>query len=130
MSSLRSTAVAALLAIGASAPGIANAQQKFPAKPIRLVTAFTPGGTTDIVGPGMSETFGQPIVSLNRPGAGGVLAATIVAKAPPDGYTLLATSAAVAISAVLSGNAQYNPLKDFSGIAELGYSTTVLVVTP
>ena len=134
MNSLRSIAVASLVAIGASAPGVAYTQQKFPVKPIRLVTAFTPGGTTDIlarmVAPGMSETFGQPIVIENRPGAGGVLAAAIVAKAPPDGYTLLATSAAVAISAVLSGNAQYNPLKDFAGVAELGYSTTVLVVTP
>jgi tripartite-type tricarboxylate transporter receptor subunit TctC len=134
MNPLRGIAVAILLAIGVFAPHILHAQQKFPAKPIRLVTAFTPGGTTDIlarmVGPGMSETFGQPLVIENRPGAGGVLAATIVAKAPPDGYTLLATSAAVAISAVLSGNAQYNPLKDFAGVAELGYSTTVLVVTP
>lgn len=134
MNSLRGIAVAILVAIGTFVPDALHAQQKFPAKPIRLVTAFTPGGTTDIlarmVGPGMSETFGQPIVIENRPGAGGVLAAAIVAKAPPDGYTLLATSAAVAISAVLSGNAQYNPVKDFTGVAELGYSTTVLVVTP
>jgi tripartite-type tricarboxylate transporter receptor subunit TctC len=117
-----------------AASGAALAQQKFPVKPIRLVVAFTPGGTTDIlarmVGPGMTETFGQPLVIENRPGAGGILAATIVAKAPPDGYTVLATSAAVLISAVLNDNAQYNPLKDFAPVAELGYSTTVLVVTP
>jgi len=134
MNRLRGIAVAALVAIGALAPDVLHAQQKFPTKPIRLVVAFTPGGTTDIlvrmVAPGMSETFGQPLVIENRPGAGGVLAASIVAKAPPDGYTLLATSAAIAISAVLSGNAQYNPLKDFAPVAELGYSTTVLVVTP
>ena len=134
MNRLRGIAVAAVVAIGASAPDVLHAQQKFPTKPIRLVVAFTPGGTTDIlvrmVSPGMSETFGQPLVIENRPGAGGVLAASIVAKAPPDGYTVLATSAAIAISAVLSGNAQYNPLKDFAPVAELGYSTTVLVVTP
>lgn len=136
MASLQRNAIAAYVAIGSAlaVPGLAHAQQKFPTKPIRLVVAFTPGGTTDIlarmVTPGMSETFAQPIVIENRPGAGGVLAATLVAKATPDGYTLLATSAAVAISAVLSGNAQYNPLKDFVGVAELGYSTTVLVVTP
>ena len=79
MKSLRGIAVAALFAIGASAPTLAHAQQKFPVKPVRLVVAFTPGGTTDIlvrmVAPGMSETFGQPIVIENRPGAGGVLAA-------------------------------------------------------
>jgi tripartite-type tricarboxylate transporter receptor subunit TctC len=136
MASLQRIAITAVLAIGSvlAVPGLAQAQQKFPTKPIRLVVAFTPGGTTDIlarmVTPGMSEAFAQPIVIENRPGAGGVLAATLVAKATPDGYTLLATSAAVAISAVLSGNAQYNPLKDFVGVAELGYSTTVLVVTP
>jgi tripartite-type tricarboxylate transporter receptor subunit TctC len=122
------------LALAGAAPGMAQAQQKFPVKPIRLVVAFTPGGTTDIlarmVSQGMSETFGQPLVIENRPGAGGVLAATLVAKAPPDGYTLLATSSARLISAVLSSNAQYDPLKDFAPLAELGYSTTVLVVTP
>ena len=116
------------------ADALAQAQQKFPVKPIRLVVAFTPGGTTDIlarmVAPGMTDAWGQPIVIENRPGAGGVLAAALVAKAQPDGYTLLATSAAVTISAVLSSNQQYDPLKDFAPVGELGYSTTVLVVTP
>ena len=136
MASLSRITTVTIFAIGGvfSASGWLHAQQKFPAKPIRLVVAFTPGGTTDIlarmVGPGMSETFGQPLVIENRPGAGGVLAATIVAKAPADGYTVLATSAALLINAAMSGNANYNPLKDFSGVAELGYSTTVLVVTP
>ena len=109
------------------------AQQKFPTKPIRLVVAFTPGGTTDIlarfVTPGMSETFGQPIVIENRPGAGGTLAAAIVSKAAPDGYTLLATSAALLITAVASSNPSYDPIKDFAPVAELGYSTTVLVAS-
>ncbi len=127
-------AAATVIASALLAPAALHAQQKFPTKPIRLVVAFTPGGTTDIlarmVTQGMSETFGQPIVIENRPGAGGVLAASIVAKAPPDGYTILATSAALLISAATSGNAQYNPLKDFAGVGELGYSTTVLVVTP
>jgi len=117
------------------APHMALAQQqKFPTKPIRLVVAFTPGGTSDILArmitPGMSESFGHPVVIENRPGAGGVLAAALVAKAPADGYTLLATSAAFAISAVMSSNANYDPLKDFASVAELGYSTIVLVVTP
>lgn len=136
MASAHRITIAILLA-AASVTGAmhtAHAQQKFPTKPIRLVVAFTPGGTTDIlarvVGPGMSETFGQPLVIENRPGAGGVLAATIAAKAPADGYTVLATSAALIINAAMSANANYHPLKDFSGIAELGYSTTVLVVTP
>jgi tripartite-type tricarboxylate transporter receptor subunit TctC len=136
MHPLQRIAIATLISTGmaGAAPGTLQAQQKFPLKPIRLVVAFTPGGTTDIlarmVAPGMGETFGQPLVIENRPGAGGILAATIVAKAPPDGYTLLATSASLPINAVLNDNAQYNPLKDFASVGELGYSTTVLVVTP
>ena len=141
MASLRRMVVTAAISLGivVAAPAEPQAAQQasrqaFPVKPIRLVVAFTPGGTTDILArlitPSMSETWGQPIVIENRPGAGGTLAATIVAKATPDGYTLLATSAAFAINAVLSANAQYDPIRDFSSVGELGYSTTVLVVTP
>ncbi|HTE14148.1 MAG TPA: tripartite tricarboxylate transporter substrate-binding protein [Burkholderiales bacterium] len=115
-------------------PGFAQTQQKFPSKPIRLVVAFTPGGTTDILArlitPGMHEVWGQPVVIEARPGAGGTLAASIVAKAAADGYTLLATSPAFAISAVASSNLQYDPIKDFTGVGEIGYSTSVLVVAP
>lgn len=115
-------------------PGLAQAQQKFPVKPIRLVVAFTAGGTTDIlarlIAPGMNAAFGQPLVIEPRPGAGGTLAAAIVAKANPDGYTLLATSPAIAISAVMNTNLPYDTLKDFAGVGEIGSSTTVLVVSP
>jgi tripartite-type tricarboxylate transporter receptor subunit TctC len=136
MHSLQRITIATLISIGIAvvASGVPHAQQKFPMKPIRLVVAFTPAGTTDILArmivPAMSETWGQPLVIENRPGAGGALAAAIVSKATPDGYTLLATSAALAINAVLNSNAQYDPLRDFAPIAELGYSTTVLVVSP
>jgi tripartite-type tricarboxylate transporter receptor subunit TctC len=115
-------------------PARAPAQQKFPTKPIRLVTAFTPGGTTDIlarlIAPGMVDAFGQPLVLDARPGASGTLAAAIVSKAPPDGYTLLATSAAFAITAVANPGLPYQPLKDFAGVGEIGFGTTVLVVAP
>ena len=145
MKSLQRITIAALIATGSAvaAPGVVQAAEqnpatgsgrRFPVKPIRLVVAFTPAGTTDIlariVAPGMSETWGQPLVIENRPGAGGALAAAIVSKATPDGYTILATSAAFLINAVLTSNAGYDPLKDFTPIAELGYSTTVLVVSP
>jgi tripartite-type tricarboxylate transporter receptor subunit TctC len=82
-----------------------------------------------MITPAMSETWGQPVVIEPRPGAGGTLAATIVAKAAPDGHTLLATSSAIAISAVLSSNLQYDVLKDLAPVAEIGYGTTVLVIT-
>ena len=145
MHALQRITTGALIAVGlaVAAPAVLQAAQPtpsrgsgpgFPVKPIRLVVAFTPAGTTDILAriitPGMSEAWGQPVVIENRPGAGGALAAAIVSKATPDGYTLLATSAALAINAVLNSNAQYDPLRDFTPIAELGYSTTVLVVSP
>ncbi len=130
-------AMAMAIAAGVSATlasGSAQAQQKYPTKPIRLVVAFTAGGTPDtlarLIGPRMSETFGQPVVIENRPGAGGTIAANIVAKAAPDGYTLLGTSNAFAITAALQPNLPYDPLKDFSGVASIGFSTTALIVAP
>jgi len=129
--------IPAMLAAGMLAAfsiGIAHAQQKYPTKPIRLVVAFTAGGTPDtlarLIGPRLSETFGQSIVIENRPGAGGTIAANIVAKAAPDGYTLLATSPAFAVSAALQPSLPYDPLRDFSGVSNIGYSTTGLVVAP
>ena len=117
-----------------TAPALAQPQQKYPVKPIRLVVAFTAGGTTDIlarlIAPGMTAAWGQPLIIEPRPGAGGTLAAAMVARATPDGYTLLATSPAFAISAVMNTNLPYDTLKDFAGVGEIGSSTTVLVVSP
>ena len=113
---------------------IAQPQPKFPAKPIRLIVAFTAGGTPDtlarIIGQKMSEHWGQPVIIENRPGASGSLAANLVAKATPDGYTLLATSASFAISAAMQTRLPYDTLKDFAGVANIGYSTDALVVGP
>src|SRR5688572_278348 len=121
-------------AIAASSPAIAQKREPYPVKPIRLVIAFTPGGTPDtlarLIGPKMGENWKQPVVIENRPGAGGTIASTIVAKAPADGYTILAHSNGFAITAALSPNLPYDPLKEFTGVASLGYSTTVLVVSP
>jgi tripartite-type tricarboxylate transporter receptor subunit TctC len=78
----------------------------------------------------MSEAWGQPVVLEARPGASGTLAASIVAKTAPDGYTMLATSSAFAITAVANPGLSYDPLKDFAGVGEIGYGTTVLVVSP
>lgn len=115
-------------------PGPSGAQQKFPTKPIRLVVAFTAGGTPDtlarMIAPRLTEAWGQPVVIENRPGAGGTLAAALVARAPADGYTLLATSPAFAITAALHSSLPYDPLKDLAGVAEIGYSTTALIVAP
>ena len=127
-------AVIAAATFAAMSPAITHAQQKYPAKPIRLVVAFTAGGVPDmlarLLGPRVGESLGQPLVIENRPGAGGTIAASVVAKAAPDGYTLLATSNALAISAALQPNLSYDPLKDFSAVASIGYSTSALVVAP
>ncbi|MBM3343211.1 MAG: tripartite tricarboxylate transporter substrate binding protein [Betaproteobacteria bacterium] len=131
---LRVLRIGCLAAVIMTAAAPSLAQQKFPVKPIRLVCAFTPGGTTDILArlitPGMSEAWGHPIVIEARPGAGGTLAAALVAKATPDGYTLLATSAAIVIATASSSTLPYDLLKDFAPVAELGYSTTLAVISP
>ncbi len=124
----------ALLAFAALMVSPVHAQQKFPTKPIRLVVAFTAGGVPDmlarLLGPRVGDALGQPLVIENRPGAGGTIAANIVSKATPDGYTLLATSNAFAITAALQPVLPYDPIKDFSAVASIGYSTSALVVPP
>jgi tripartite-type tricarboxylate transporter receptor subunit TctC len=83
-----------------------------------------------MIGQKLSESWARPVVMDNRPGAGGSLAATTVAKAAPDGHTLLYSLPAFAITAVLQPNLTYDPLKQFAGITQIGFSTNVLVVAP
>ena len=122
------------VAITLSSPALAQKQQPYPVKPIRLVVAFSPGGTPDtlarLIAPKIAENWKQPIVIENRTGAGGTIASAIVAKAPADGYTLLAHSNGFAITAAITPNLSYDPKKDFVGVASIGYSTTLLVVSP
>ena len=123
--------VISLLSLALTAPAVA---QNFPDKPIRLVVSTTAGSQPDslarMFGQKMSESWGQPVVIDNRPGAQGTLAATPVAKAAPDGYTLLYALPNFAIGAVLQSNLPYDPLKDFVGITQLGFTTNVVVVNP
>ena len=126
-----STLVAAALV---STSGLTQAQQKFPTKPIRFVVPFSPGGSTDtlarLIAQKMSESWGQAVVMENRTGAGGTIGTSIVAKATPDGHTLLVSSSAFAITAALYPTLPYDPLKDFAGVTRIGFSKTMLVVTP
>jgi tripartite-type tricarboxylate transporter receptor subunit TctC len=116
----------------AALSGTALAQ--FPTKPVRLVVSTTAGSQPDslarLFGQKLSESWGQPVVVDNRPGAQGTLAATPVSKAAPDGHTLLYALPNFAIGAVLQSNLPYDPLKDFTGITQIGFTTNVLVVTP
>ena len=111
----------------------ANAQQNFPSKPIRIVAATTAGSQPDgiarMIGQKMSESWGRPVVIDNRPGGGGLLAAGMVAKAAPDGHTLMYTLPIFAIGAVLQPSLPYDPIKDFTGVTHIGMSTNVLIVS-
>ena len=123
----------------AAAPAIPQAQHpspgaSFPSKPIRLVASTTAASQPDtiarMIGQKLSESWGRPVVIDNRPGAGGVLAASTVAKAAPDGHTLLYALPNFAISAVLQPHLPYDALKDFAAATQIGMSTNVLVVSP
>ena len=108
--------------------------QGFPARPIRVIVSFPPGGGTDVVArtvaPRMSELLGQPIVVENRAGAGGNIGTEYVARAAPDGYTLLVASAATAINTTLTKNLSWDLLKDFAPVVLLVHNQSLLVVHP
>jgi tripartite-type tricarboxylate transporter receptor subunit TctC len=131
--SVLAVAVVTGVALGA-APAFVQAQQKFPSKPVRLVVSTTAGGQPDtlarMIGQKMSENWGQPVVVDNRPGGGGTLAATMVAKAAPDGHTLLYALPNFAISVALQPSVPYDPFKDFAGATQIGITTNVLVASP
>ena len=113
---------------------MAQARQSYPSKPVRLVVPYSPGNAADIlaraIGPKMSEAWGQPVIVENRPGAGSTLGINAVAKATPDGYTLLFVVTSFVISAALRSDLPYDPIKDFAGVAQIGYPTAVVVVPP
>jgi len=115
--------VAAAALVLAVLPAItvpAIAADAYPAKPLRMVVPFAPGGGTDVlarlVSTQLAQRLGQPVVIENRPGAGTMLATEMVAKAPADGYTILVVSASHALNPSLYGNVRYDPLKDFKAI--------------
>jgi tripartite-type tricarboxylate transporter receptor subunit TctC len=108
---------------------------RFPDRPIRMLVGFAPGGGTDTtaraIGQRLAVTLGQQVVVDNRPGAAGNIAAEIVARSQPDGYTLLmGTIAALAINPTLFGNLPFDPVRDFAPITQAVNSTNVLVVHP
>jgi tripartite-type tricarboxylate transporter receptor subunit TctC len=123
---------AALLAL-ASWAAVAQAPA-WPAKPVNIVVSLTPGSATDILARTLSERLagllGQPVIVANRPGASTTIAAAFVAKAEPDGYTLLATSSAHTVAPFLYPGLSYDTAVDLAGVAPLANLPTVLVVPP
>jgi tripartite-type tricarboxylate transporter receptor subunit TctC len=117
------------------APAGVSAQVDFPNRPVRMIAAAAPGGNPDVMARLLSHklsgAFGKPFVVENVPGAGGVVAAKMVAAAPPDGHVLmLGDSGALAINVVLNPDLGYRPLEDFTPITALVTLPTVLVVHP
>lgn len=119
-----------LAALAALAPSAANAQQ-YPDRSIRIVVPFPAGGTVDVatraVGERLAEVLGQPIVIDNRPGGNGTIGAHIVAKAQPDGHTLLAVSSSHVINPSTMASMSFDPIADFSPITILGTLPLVIV---
>jgi tripartite-type tricarboxylate transporter receptor subunit TctC len=115
--------------------GAAQAQSPaFPSRMVRVVVPYPPGGTTDIVARGICERlaalWGQPVVVDNRAGASGMIGTAAVAKAAPDGHTLLLTVTPFVQAPGLYANAPYDPLRDFAPVSEIGTSHLVVVATP
>jgi tripartite-type tricarboxylate transporter receptor subunit TctC len=125
---MRPAVLALLLSIAAAALA-----QSYPSKPVRIIVGLAPGGATDIVAralaPGLGEELGQAVVIDNRPGAAGSIGAAMVAKASPDGYTLLIVSSSFTGNAVLQQNATFDPVRDFEPITNIAASP-FLLVTP
>jgi tripartite-type tricarboxylate transporter receptor subunit TctC len=108
--------------------------QSFPNKPVHVIVSFTPASATDIVGrlvmAKVAEYWGQPAVVENRPGAGGSIGSAAVAKAAPDGYTLLINSNAHSVNPAIYAKLPYETTKDFVDIVPLSLAPNVLVVSP
>lgn len=124
---------AAGAALGAIGGPAALAASDYPSRPLRVVIPYPPGGPTDIVGrivsATLSEKLGQSVVIENRPGASGMIGADMVAKAAPDGYTLLINVSGQLINPALYANMSHDPLKDFSGITNLATTPIQLVIS-
>ena len=124
-------AVCAALVIPSAAQSQSDA---YPTKPIRLVVPFAPGGLSDILArimaARMGESLGRPMMVDNRAGAGGNIGTELVAKAAPDGYTLLFCSPTLALSPSLYSKLGFDPVKDFAPVAQVAGATNLVVVNP
>jgi tripartite-type tricarboxylate transporter receptor subunit TctC len=122
------------LAIALCLAQTAALAQSWPSKPVRVIVPFTAGSATDImartVSQRLAEQLGQPFVVENRPGAGGTIGAAAVAKAEPDGYTVLVHSSSYTITPSTYPNAPYDTLRDLTGVTPLAFLPQVLVISP
>lgn len=128
MARLRRLVTVGLIALAASA-----AAQNYPAKPIRIISPYPPGGTTDVlarlIGPKMTENWGQQVLVENRPGGNTVIGSEALVKSAPDGYTLICILSSHVIVPNLAPT-PYDVIKDFTAVASIGATQLVLVVHP
>jgi tripartite-type tricarboxylate transporter receptor subunit TctC len=124
----------ALLVAASMAMSSAAQAQKWPDRTVRIVTPFAPGGGTDVfarlLAQRLTESYGQQFIVENRPGAGSTLGTEYVAKSPPDGYTLLMTSASYSFNPGLYPKLRYDPLRDFAAVSQVVRVPHVIVVLP
>ena len=124
----------ATLVVICMASAAAQTSQDFPTRPIRLIIPFTAGSATDLlarrIATKMGENWNQQVVVDNRGGGGGTVGMSIVAKASPDGYTLLTHSIAFAMSSALYSKLPFDPIKDFAPASQLAVSTSLMVIAP
>jgi tripartite-type tricarboxylate transporter receptor subunit TctC len=122
------------LAVSQSGPAVCADGQAFPSRPLRIVVGFSAGGSTDIiarlVAQKLSEALQQPVVVENRTGANGNIAAEAIAKAAPDGHSMLMAANGLTINASLYRKIPYDPVRDFSPITQVAFMPNVLVVHP
>jgi tripartite-type tricarboxylate transporter receptor subunit TctC len=132
--SLAGVFVLTTAAHGAHAQRTEDAARGYPARPIRVVIGFTPGGQPDIItrliAPKLGEALGQQLVVDNRPGAGGTVGTKIVVDAQPDGYTLLTASSSHAVAPAVYAKLPYDSLKDIAGVSMASVASYVLVAAP
>jgi tripartite-type tricarboxylate transporter receptor subunit TctC len=123
-----------LAAATLAVPGLSWSQPAWPGRPLRILLPFPPGGSTDpiarVLAQKLSEAWGQPVVVDNRPGGNTIIGTEALAKAAPDGYTLLYTASTHVINALLMPNLPYDSVRDFQPVATLVRSDFVLVVHP
>src|SRR5688572_16756446 len=126
--------VVASAAQGAQRAASENAAMSYPARPIRVIVPQAPGGSNDImaryIGGQLAQRIGQQIVVDNRPGAEGMIGTEVVARANPDGYTLLMASTAFTMNPAVVRKLPYDPIKDFDWVAMFGKAPVVITVGP
>jgi tripartite-type tricarboxylate transporter receptor subunit TctC len=131
---MRSRLLLVAIAMAAATPAPTCAQGDYPAKPLRLIVPFPPGGGTDItaraVAARLTESFGQPVVADNRPGANGTIGVDITAKSAPDGYTITMISSSHAVNVGLYPKLPYDLLKDLAPVTQATSQPYAMVIHP